>query len=151
LPVVLAVQNGAAIFREPMLPEVLARVTEVVPVMTEPPVSVIVPEPLAESVTAVPVRLLPRLILALPALVDRESVPEALIAPEVDRAALFETEILLPLELPLPILSAAPLIPVQVTLPVVLNVRLVVVPVKVLIFPEPEARFKFVAVIAPDV
>jgi len=106
---------------------------------------------LAERLTLTPDKLEPRVILPLPAVVDKASVLEAVIAPEVVRAALLETLMLLPVELPLPILRAVPPVPAQMTLPVVLNVRLVVVPVRVLILPEPEARFRLVVLIEPPV
>ena len=107
--------------------------------------------PLAEIVTAVPPALAPNVIAPLLAVVDKDNVPEALIAPEVLKPALLDTEIILPLELPPPIFKAVPPLPTQVTLPAVLNVRLLVDPVRVVILPVPEARFKLVAVIEPAV
>jgi len=86
-----------------------------------------------------------------PEVVESNNVPEALIVPDVVRLALLETEILSPVELPLPILRAVPPVPAQVTLPVVLNVKLLVEPVRVLILPEPEARFRLVVLIEPPV
>ena len=111
---------------------------------------VIAPEPLAERVTEVPLTLAPKPIEPL-AVVERDNVPLAVIAPEVVSPALLDTETVLPAEVPLPILRAAPPEPAQVTLPVVLKVKLVVEPVRVVIAPEPEVRFKLVAVIEPDV
>jgi len=90
-------------------------------------------------------------MLPLPAVVDKDNVPAAVIAPEFVRAALLETFMLLPEELPLPMLRAVPPVPAQVTLPVVLNVKLLVEPVKVLILPEPEVRLRLVAVMEPAV
>jgi len=110
-----------------------------------------VPEPLADRLVVTPDKLEPRVILPLPAVVDRANVLAAVIEPEVVRAALLETLILLPVELPLPILRAVPPVPAQVTLPVVLNVRLLVEPVKVLILPEPEVRLRLVALTLPAV
>jgi hypothetical protein len=83
--------------------------------------------------------------------VNNPSVPVAVIAPEVVRAALFETETLFPVDVGLPMLRAAPPVPTQLTLPVVLKVKLLVVPVTLVMAPEPEDRFKFVAVIEPPV
>jgi len=110
-----------------------------------------VPEPLADRLVVTPDKLEPRVILPLPAVVDKASVLEAVIEPEVVRAALLETLMLLPVELPLPILRAVLPVPAQVTLPLVLNVRLLVEPVRVLILPEPEARFRLVALTLPAV
>jgi len=109
------------------------------------------PEPLAETVTAVPLALLPNAIAPLLAVVDKAKVPVAVIEPELERAALLDTDTLLPVELPLPILRAVPPVPAQVTLPVVLNVRLLAEPVKVFILPEPEARFRLVVLIDPPI
>src|SRR5579872_1957625 len=103
------------------------------------------PEPLAERLTVLPDILLPRLTLLLPAVVDRDKVPEAAMAPEVVSPALLDTLILLPEEPPLPMFKVEPPEAAQVTLPEVLNVKLLVVPVRVLISPEPELRFKLVA------
>jgi len=111
-----------------------------------------VPVPLAATVTTVPLALAPKAIEPFePALVDSDNVPVARIVLEVVSAALLETVTLLPVELPLPIFRAVPPVPTQVTLPAVLKVRLLVVPVSVLMLPEPEIRFKLVAVIAPAV
>src|ERR1700719_1757277 len=108
-----------------------------------------VPEPLAEIVSTVPLALAPKAILPLLAVVDRAKVPEAVIAPDVLNPALLVTDTLLPVEVPLPTLSAAAPEPTHVALPDVLNVKLLVVPVRVVISPEPEVRFKLVAVIEP--
>jgi hypothetical protein len=106
---------------------------------------------LAERSTVVPETLAPRLILPLLAVVDNDSVLVAVITPEVVNPALLDTDTLLPVEVPLPTLRAVPAEPTQVTFPEVLNVRLLVDPVNVLISPEPELRFKLVAVTEPPV
>ena len=147
-PLVLADQLGVTIFKEPILPEVEDRAIDVVPVNV-PAVWVILPEPLALIVSTVPEALAPKLILPLLAVVDIANVPVALIAPDVVNAALFDTVILFPEELPPPIFNAVPPLPAHVTFPLVLNVRLLVLPVKVDIFPEPDVRFKLVAVTDP--
>ena len=105
--------------------------------------------PFAVSVTAVPVADAPSATLPLFALVTNDNVPLAVIAPDVVSAALFDTDTALPADVPAPIFSAAPPVPAHVTFPVVLNVRLVVVPVSVDIAPEPDVRFKLVVVIDP--
>src|SRR6202021_2665538 len=111
----------------------------------------IAPEPLADTVTEVPLAPAPNEIPPLLAVVDKANVPLAVIAPEVVNPALLDTDTLSPVEVPLPTLRAAPPVPAHVTLPVVLNVRLLVDPVKVVILPEPDVRFKLVAVIEPAV
>src|ERR1700719_2720752 len=58
LPVVLAVQLGVAILREPIAPEPLVKAAEVEPVTV--PAPVIVPEPVAVIVSTVPETLPPR-------------------------------------------------------------------------------------------
>ena len=62
---------------------------------------------------------------------------------------MFDTDTALPVDVPAPIFSAEPPVPAHVTLPVVLNVRFDVVPVSVVIAPEPEVRLRFVVVIDP--
>ena len=109
----------------------------------------IVPEPFAVSVTAVPEADAPSATLPLFALVTNDNVPFAVMAPEVVRAALLETDTAFPVDVPAPILRAEPPVPAHVTLPDVLNVRLEVVPVRVVIAPEPDVRFKLVVVIDP--
>ena len=139
---------GVARFPSVILPVPLVRATDVVPVNV-PADCVIVPEPLAVSVTAVPVAEAPSVTLPLFAFVTNDKAPPAVIAPEVVRAALLETETALPVDVPAPILRAAPPIPAHVTLPEVLNVRFDVVPVSVVMAPEPDVRFKLVVVIEP--
>jgi len=106
---------------------------------------------LAERLVVTPDKLLPRVILPFPAVVDRANVLAAVIEPDVVRLALLDTLMLLPVELPLPILRAVAPVPAQVTLPVVLKVKLLVEPDKVLILPEPEVRFKLVEAMEPPV
>jgi len=111
------------------------------------------PNPVAETVTAVPEALAPRFIeLLLEPRVDNDNVPAAVIVPVVDKAALLlDTIMLLPVEAPPPILRAVALLPFHMTLPVVLNVKLLVVPPRVNMLPLPETRFKLVALIKPPV
>ncbi len=151
LPVVLSVKLGVEVLILPILPEPEVSDIELEPVNV-PAVWVMVPAPLAASVTAVPLALAPRAIEPFePALVDSDNVPAATMVLEVVSPALLEMVTLLPVELPLPMFKAVPPVPTQVTLPVVLKVRLLVVPVRVLMLPEPEIRFKLVAVITPAV
>src|SRR6202166_3393756 len=147
-PPCVVVILGVAILPSVIFPVPLVSATDVVPV-TVPADCVIVPVPFAVSVTAVPEADAPNATLPLLALVTNDRVPDAVIPPEVVRAALFETDTALPVDVPAPIFSAAPPVPAHVTLPVVLNVRFDVVPVSVVMAPEPEVRFKFVVVIDP--
>ena len=141
---------GVARFPSVILPVPLVRAIDVVPVNV-PADCVIVPEPLAVSVTAVPVAEAPSVTLPLFAFVTNDKAPPAVIAPEVVRVALFDTDTALPVDVPAPIFSAAPPVPAQVTLPEVLKVRFVVEPVSVVMAPEPDVRFKLVVVIDPPV
>ena len=107
------------------------------------------PEPLADTATVVPLAFAPRAMLPLLAVVDKDNVPEALMAPVVLSPALLASDMLLPVELP--IFKAVPLAPTQVTLPEVLKVKLLVMLVKVVILAEPEVRLRLVAAIEPAV
>src|SRR6202166_4046108 len=133
-PPCVVVILGVAILPSVIFPVPLVSATDVVPV-TVPADCVIVPEPFAVSVTAVPEADAPSAMLPLLAFVTNDRVPDAVIAPEVLSAALFETDIALPVDVPAPIFSAAPPVPAHVTLPVVLNVRFDVVPVSVVMAP----------------
>jgi hypothetical protein len=109
------------------------------------------PEPFAEMITTVPPALAPNVMPPLAAVLKMFKVPDAVMAPDVVIPALLDIETLFPLEGPLPIFGVLPPVPTKVTLPVVLNVKLLVVPVTLVMSPEPEVRFKFVAVIEPPV
>lgn len=150
-PVVFNIRLGVLVAiaaRSPMLPEVDSIWTEVVPDRL-PAVCSTVPEPLAVNVTTVPEALAPRLIPPLPAVVDSINVPVAVTVPDVVKPALLETATSSPVDDPAPILSVEPPVPVQVTSFVVLKVKLVVVPLKVVMAPLVDFKFRFVAEIVP--
>ncbi len=152
-PVVFTVKLGVEVAKppSPISPEPDVSDTDVVPVKV-PADCEIVPVVSADNVTIVPLALAPREMLPpVPPVVDKPKVPVAVMLPDVVRLALLETETLSPVDDPPPILSVAPPDPAQVTSPVVLKVKLVVVPVNVVIAPDPEVKFKFVAVIEPAV
>lgn len=134
----------------PMSPDVEDSDMEVVP-PNVPEASVIAPDPLAEIVTTVPLAPAPSAMAPFPAVVDKPRVPVAVIVPLVVKSALLETETSSPVDEPDPILSVVPPEPTQVTSPVVLKVKLVVVPVSVVIAPDPDFKFNVVAVIEPPV
>ena len=102
-------------------------------------------------VSTVPLAPAPKTTPPLLPVAVNDKVPCAVIVPDVVMAALLETEKLFPLDAPEPTFNVAPPVPIQLTSPVVLAVKLVVVPVKVLISPEPDLRFKLVDVIEPPV
>jgi len=139
---------GVARLPSVIFPVPLVSDTDVVPV-TVPDDCVMVPEPFAVSVTAVPAAEAPNVTLPLFAFVTNDKVSLAVIAPVVVSVALFDTDTALPVDVPEPILSAEPPVPAHVTLPEVLNVRFDVVPVSVVIAPEPDVRFRLVVVIEP--
>src|SRR5260370_33410 len=107
-------------FRDPITPEPLVKAAEVEPV-TVPPVCVIVPEPEAVIVSAVPETLPPRTTPPFVPVESRANVPLAVIEPEVVRAPAPPAEsvrlTLPPVEAPVPV-KACEL--TTVTLPVVL-------------------------------
>ena len=137
LPEVLAVQLGVAIFSEPMAPEPLVNAAEVEPV-TVPAVWVILPEPFAVIVSAVPLTFPPNTIPPLVPVASNAKVPAAVIVPEVVKApappAVSVKLMLLPVDIPLPVVAV---LSTRVTLPVVLAVQLGVAIFNEPIAPEP--------------
>jgi len=98
------------------------------------------PEPLALIDTAVPEALPPRLTLPLLAVVERESIPEEVIAVEVASALLLLTDSPEKVSPPEARLRAPAPELTTVALPVVLRVRLGVEVLMLPILPEAEAR-----------
>lgn len=153
LPVVFTVNAVVDVEKSPspISPEPDDNDIDVLP-ESVPPVRVIVPLVSALTVTTVPPASAPSTISpALPPVVDKPNVPVAVIVPLVVNSALLETATSSPVDAPGPMLSVVPPVPVQVTSPVVLKVKLLVVPVSVVIAPEPDLRFNVVAEIEPPV
>lgn len=148
LLVVFKVKLGVDVWMLPILPDPEESEAEVVPVKV-PELCEIAPDPLALRVSTVPLALAPNAMPPLFAVVDRPSVPVAVIDPDVVSAALLETATLLPVDEPAPIFNAVPDVAAHVTLPVVLKVRLLIVALRVDIAPDPEVKFKLVAEIEP--
>lgn len=107
------------------------------------------PVPLAVKSTIAPLTLAPRLIKPLLAVDSSVNVPEAVIEPDVNIAASFIIEKLLPVDVPDPIVRAEPPLFTKLTLPDVLAVKLPIETSNVLMLPEPDDTFKVVPDISP--
>lgn len=144
---VVTVKLGVEVSMEPIVPEPVLNDTDVVPLTGPPAVCAIAPVVTAVSSTVAPCRVEPIDTPAVPAVEFNCKSPVTVIAPLVVIApALLITKLEPPVEELGPMLRAEP-VPVQLTVPVVFAVKFVVLPVRVVMLPEPDFKFKSVAVI----